>query len=113
MNANVTPYLSVRHIETGVLVVNNGQFCREYRSLSKLFSAQEKSFSDDHNEKLGNKKPHVPLGGLVRPLSTLSSANPHISMVRSGVGITEKIPKAQKLRHVVLIICLANCRVDI
>jgi len=28
------------YIETGVLVVNNGQFCREYRSLSKLFSAQ-------------------------------------------------------------------------
>jgi len=108
----IYPPISVldTYIETGVLVVNNGQFCREYRSLSKLFSAQGKSFSDDHNEKLGNKKP---LGGLVRPLSTLLSANPHIWMVRSGVGITEKTLKVQKLRHVVLIICLTSCRVDI
>lgn len=75
----IQPPISVldTYTETGVLVVHNGQFCREYRSLSKLFSAQEKSFSDDHNEKFGNKKPHVPLGGLVRPLSTSLSGNPH------------------------------------
>lgn len=93
--------------------MNNGQFRREYQSLSKLFSAQEKSFSDDYSEKLGNTKPHVSLGGLVRPLSALPSANPHMWMVCSGAGIREKIPEAQQMRHVVLIVCSTHYHVHI
>jgi len=82
MNADIVPIsASDTHIETGVSIVNNGQFRREYRSLSKLFSAQGKSFSDDHNEKLSNTRPNVSPSRLVRPLLTLLSANTHIWMV--------------------------------